>query len=225
MQSPDPAIQSLDTTIYRIATDFPEADGTLDWDSTTMVLVQLQAANETGLGYSYASQASATLIHEKLKSLVLGANALDVQGIWQNLVHSIRNLGQPGVCASAIAALDIALWDLKSKLLHLPLVKLLGQVRTAIPVYGSGGFTSYSIPQLQEQLGNWAAAGISMVKMKIGRDPAADQLRVKAAREAIGPAAALFVDANGAYDRKLPSARPGNLPNSRSPVRGAGFFR
>jgi len=92
--------------------------------------------------------------------------------------------------------------DLKARLLDLPLITLLGAVRANVPVYGSGGFTSYSMAQLQEQLGGWVADGISRVKMKIGRQPASDLDRVRAAREAIGPGAELFVDANGAYTRK-----------------------
>jgi L-alanine-DL-glutamate epimerase-like enolase superfamily enzyme len=75
-------------------------------------------------------------------------------------------------------------------------------VRDAAPIYGSGGFTSYTIGQLQHQLGDWAAEGIGRVKMKIGRDPAADLDRVAAARMAIGPQVELVVDANGAYTRK-----------------------
>jgi L-alanine-DL-glutamate epimerase-like enolase superfamily enzyme len=74
--------------------------------------------------------------------------------------------------------------------------------RDAVPVYGSGGFTSYSNTQLRDQLGGWARQGIPRVKMKIGTHPADDLPRVKAAREAIGPGVQLFVDANGAYSRK-----------------------
>jgi L-alanine-DL-glutamate epimerase-like enolase superfamily enzyme len=81
-------------------------------------------------------------------------------------------------------------------------VALLGAVRDAVPVYGSGGFTTYPVARLQEQLGGWVADGIGMVKMKIGTRPEADLDRVRAARAAIGPAAQLFVDANGAYARK-----------------------
>ena len=77
-----------------------------------------------------------------------------------------------------------------------------GRRATAPEVYGSGGFTSYSLAQLQEQLGGWAAEGLKSVKMKIGRDPQADLQRVRAARKAIGSEVALFVDANGAYSRK-----------------------
>jgi L-alanine-DL-glutamate epimerase-like enolase superfamily enzyme len=102
----------------------------------------------------------------------------------------------------AIAAVDVALWDLKAQLLDIPLVKLLGSARDSIDVYGSGGFTSYSISQLQKQLGEWGAQGIRKVKMKIGTCAADDIARVRAAREAIGPDVELMVDANGAYDRK-----------------------
>ena len=80
---------------------------------------------------------------------------------------------------------------------------LLGAARGTAPVYGSGGFTSYSIDRLREQLGGWVEAGIPRVKMKIGTRPADDLERVRAAREAIGPDAELFVDANGAYSRKF----------------------
>ena len=200
-------IERVDVSAYRIPTDLPESDGTYAWDSTTLVVVEPVAGGIRALGYGYADLAAATLIRESLAAVVCGRNALDVPGCWSAMVHAIRNLGRPGICSMAIAAVDIALWDLKARLLELSLLDLLGAVRPAIPAYGSGGFTSYSIPQLQEQLGQWAAEGLRMVKMKIGRDPAADRLRVRAAREAIGPDVRLFVDANGAYDRKLALAQ------------------
>jgi L-alanine-DL-glutamate epimerase-like enolase superfamily enzyme len=102
----------------------------------------------------------------------------------------------------AIAAVDSCLWDLKARLLDVPLVKLLGMVRDGAPIYGSGGFTSYSIDQLQAQVAGWVSEGIRAVKMKIGRNPSDDLERVRAARDAIGSEAQLFVDANGAYTRK-----------------------
>jgi L-alanine-DL-glutamate epimerase-like enolase superfamily enzyme len=116
--------------------------------------------------------------------------------------QAVRNIGGAGLASAAVSAVDIALWDLKAQILELPLVSLLGSVRDAVTVYGSGGFTSYSIAQLQKQLATWATDGIGAVKMKVGRVPADDPDRVKAAREAIGPRPSLFVDANGAYDRK-----------------------
>ncbi len=102
----------------------------------------------------------------------------------------------------AISAVDSALWDLKARLLDLPLANLLGSVRESVPIYGSGGFTSYSMEQLQRQLEGWVERGIPRVKMKIGRNAGVDLERVRAARQAIGPDGELFVDANGAYSRK-----------------------
>jgi L-alanine-DL-glutamate epimerase-like enolase superfamily enzyme len=195
-------IDHLDVSVYSIPTDQPESDGTLRWDATTIVVVQIRAGGVTGLGYSYADASAVHLIHDTLASIVVGRDAMAVSGIWTTMVRKVRNIGRPGLASMAIAAIDVALWDLKARLLDLPLVTLLGQTRDAAPIYGSGGFTSYSLEQLQEQLNGWVSAGIPRVKMKIGRHPEDDVMRVRAAREAIGPAAELFVDANGAYSRK-----------------------
>ncbi len=195
-------IERVEVAAYRVPTDAPESDGTIAWDSTTLVLVEATGGGETGLGYSYADKATAELIRDSLADVVQGRDAMAVPGAWSAMVEAIRNLGRPGIASMAVSAADAALWDLKARLLGLPLVTLLGAVRDAAPVYGSGGFTSYSIERLKDQLGGWVAAGIPRVKMKIGRDPAADLGRVRAAREAIGTDAELFVDANGAYARK-----------------------
>jgi L-alanine-DL-glutamate epimerase-like enolase superfamily enzyme len=196
------AIDRIAVSAYTIPTDQPESDGTLAWHSTTLVLVEASAGDETGLGYSYTHEAAAVLIEHLLADVVLGRDALDVAGAWDAMVHAIRNLGRPGIASSAIAAVDIALWDLEAHLLDVPLVTLLGSVRDAVPLYGSGGFTSYTIGRLEEQLGEWVREGIPRVKMKVGTRPTDDLARVRAARRAIGPAAELFVDANGAYSRK-----------------------
>jgi L-alanine-DL-glutamate epimerase-like enolase superfamily enzyme len=192
----------LDVSAFSIPTDRPESDGTLEWDKTTLVLVQAQAGGKRGLGYTYADVATAALIRHKLSEVVIGLDAFAVGAAWHKMLDAIRNLGRPGIASMAISAVDNALWDLKARLLDLPLVTLLGAVREAAPVYGSGGFTSYSERELCEQLGAWAAAGIGHVKMKIGRDPAADRRRVAAARQATGDKTELYVDANGAYSRK-----------------------
>jgi len=115
---------------------------------------------------------------------------------------AIRNLGRPGICSMAISVVDTAMWDLKAKCLGLSVAELLGQARPSIPVYGSGGFTSYSIDELQEQFGRWAQQGLGKVKMKVGRQPAADIERVRAVAQRVGRSVELFVDANGAYTRK-----------------------
>src|SRR4051812_31205025 len=158
---PEATIESVDVNVYRVPSDFPEADGTLEWDATTMVVVKIKAGGKIGLGYSYASKATAELIREVLLSHVIGADALSPTAVWNQMVRAIRNQGRAGICSMAIAAVDTALWDLKAKLLNLPLVSFLGAVRKSIPVYGSGGFTSYPISRLQEQLANWVKAGIS----------------------------------------------------------------
>ncbi len=196
------AIDKAEVMVFTVPTDYPESDGTLEWDSTTLVLVEVTAGDRRGIGYTYADQSTAALVHEKLLTIIAGHDAMAVPAAWTAMVRSTRNLGRPGIVSAAIAAVDSALWDLKAHLLDVPLVTLLGRVRERIPVYGSGGFTSYSDTRLQEQLGNWAAAGIRRVKMKVGREPGKDPGRVHLAREAIGKDTELFVDANGAYTRK-----------------------
>ncbi len=195
-------IVRINTAAYAIPTDAPESDGTLAWDSTTLVIVHIEAGGQTGLGYTYADAATARLIDDKFIPLLTGCDALAINARWHDMVVAIRNLGRPGLASMAISAVDTALWDLKAKLLQLPLAALLGTSRNAIPVYGSGGFTSYSVSRLQEQLQDWAQGGMTRVKMKIGREPQRDLERVQAARNAIGNLTELFIDANGAYERK-----------------------
>lgn len=196
-----PTVEKLEVSAYRIPTDGPESDGTLAWDSTTLVLVEAHAGGQTGIGYTYAAHSTAVLIHEKLAPLLVG-QPLAVPALWRRMLHEVRNLGHIGLSAMAVSAVDVALWDLEAHLRGLPLHRLLGAVRQAVPVYGSGGFTSYSLDRLREQLGGWAAEGLGAVKMKVGRDPTADPERVRQARDAIGPGVELWVDANGAYRRK-----------------------
>jgi len=196
------SIEKLEARAYQIPTDFPEADGTIRWDSTTLVVVHAEAGGKRGLGYTYASRASAQVVTEKLAEALKGRDALDVPAAFEAMLRSVRNLGRGGPTMMAISAVDFALWDLKAKLLDLPLVKLVGQARARVPIYASGGFTSYPIERLQAQLRGWVHQGIPRVKMKVGTDPEADPERVMAAREAIGPATELYVDANGAYRGK-----------------------
>lgn len=195
-------IERLDVMACTIPTDAPEADGTYCWDKTTIVIVEAVAGNKRGLGYTYADVSTAKLIKEMLEKVVVGRDAFDIPGCWSAMTQSIRNLGRPGITSMAISAVDNALWDLKARLLDVALVTLLGAVREEAPIYGSGGFTTYSHEQLQRQLSGWVEQGIPRVKMKVGSDPAADPKRVQQARQAIGPDIALFVDANGAYSRK-----------------------
>lgn len=194
----DAQISSGSVSFYTIPTDSSEADGTFSWTSTSMVLVQLQSGSTRGLGYTYADRSTAVLTHKLLNEIVLGSDSLCHAATLQKLLAAIRNLGETGIAMMAVSAIDNALWDLRARLVNLPLVSLLGQIRSSIPVYGSGGFTSYSDKQLAKQFAGWVEQGFSMVKMKIGSEPERDPERVIAARRAIGTDCDLFVDANGA---------------------------
>jgi L-alanine-DL-glutamate epimerase-like enolase superfamily enzyme len=202
MKRSEAKVSKISTAAYRIPTDFPESDGTLEWSSTTLVLVIAEAEGKRGLAYTYADKATAYVVRDLLKPVVEGRSAMDSAANWSVMLSSIRNLGRPGIASMAIAALDAALWDLKARILELPLLDLLGAQRTGISVYGSGGFTSYDNTRLCNQLAGWAEQGFTRVKMKVGRHPDVDVERVRAARSAIGYGVQLFVDANGAYNRK-----------------------
>jgi L-alanine-DL-glutamate epimerase-like enolase superfamily enzyme len=166
----DTLIESVDASVFTVPTDAPEADGTLSWDSTTMVLVQARAGDVSGTGWTYGSAACATVVTGKLAGIVSGRDALDVGGASEAMIRAVRNDGRPGAVGYAISAVDVALWDLKAKLLGLPLHRLLGAVRPVVPVYGSGGFTSYDDRQLREQLSGWVLEQrIPRVKIKVGQ--------------------------------------------------------
>ncbi len=203
----DANIDSVEVSAYTVPTDAPEADGTISWDSTTMVLVRARSGDVEGIGWTYGPTACATFIKERLAGLVRRRNAMDVAGSSQAMIKAVRNAGRPGIAGYAISAVDVALWDLKARLLDLPLHHLLGAVTTRVPVYGSGGFTTYDERQLRHQLGHWALEqGIPRVKIKVGEswgaDPGRDLERMRQARAVIGDNTELFVDANGGYTRK-----------------------
>ena len=197
-----PTIERIETSAYTVPTDAPESDGTLGWDSTTLVLVEVAGGGERGLGYTYGDVSVGKFVESKLKGVVEGADAMSPPAAWAAMQRAIRNAGRPGVGAMAVSAVDVALWDLKAKLLGIPLADALPRFHGVAPVYGSGGFTSYPLERLREQLGGWAEEGIPRVKMKVGREPEVDPERIEAARRAVGDGVELMVDANGAYTRK-----------------------
>lgn len=203
----DPWIETIAVAAYKVPTDAPESDGTFEWDSTTCVVVEVSAGGRTGLGYTYSDVAAGHLIGSKLADVIRGHDPFATAALHSDMRNALRNLGAVGLGAMALSAVDAALWDLKARLLDTSLVRVLGAARDSVPIYGSGGFTSYSVERLRDQLAGWVEQGIPRVKMKIGRDPDADIARGRAACEAIGPAAQLFVDANGAYDRKQALAK------------------
>jgi L-alanine-DL-glutamate epimerase-like enolase superfamily enzyme len=199
-------IDAVTASVYAVPTDAPEGDGTLAWDSTTMTVVEVRAGDTVGTGWTYGSPGCGTVVTGTLAAVVTGRDALDVGGIWTAMVAKVRNDTRQGVAGYAISAVDVALWDLKARLLGLPLHRLLGAVRDAVPVYGSGGFTTYSDGQLRDQLDGWVRQGIPRVKIKIGESwgtrEGRDLDRIRQARAVVGDGVELYVDANGGYQRK-----------------------
>ncbi|GAA2254183.1 enolase C-terminal domain-like protein [Actinomadura luteofluorescens] len=190
---------------FEVPTDGPggqEEDGTLRWDSTTLVLVEAHAGGQTGIGYTYGDVSVAAFVESALAPAVRGADALAPPAAWERMFAAIRNAGRPGAGAMAVSAVDVALWDLKAKLLGLPLFRLLPAFHDRVPVYGSGGFTNYSLDRLAGQLAGWVEQGVPRVKLKVSRRPDEDPRRLTAVREAIGDGVELYADANGALTRK-----------------------
>ncbi|HEY7397186.1 MAG TPA: enolase C-terminal domain-like protein [Gaiellaceae bacterium] len=195
-------VDALAVAAYTIPTDEPESDGTLEWDSTTIVVVEVRGGGERGLGYTYSDAAAGMLIESKLVEVACGSDVEAVPATWEAMSRALRNVGRPGLGFMALSAVDTALWDLHARCRGTSLATALGAAHESVPVYGSGGFTSYSLERIAEQLGGWAAEGIPRVKLKIGRSPSEDPARLDAAREAIGDDVELFVDANGAFERR-----------------------
>ena len=200
-------VDDVAVSAYTVPTDAPEADGTCTWDSTTMVLVEIRSGSTTGTGWTYGPQAVATVVRDQLSAVLCGREVVDVGGAFHAMVRAVRNAGRVGAVGYAISAVDVALWDLKARLLEVPLHRLLGAVHDGVPVYGSGGFTTYSPDRLADQLGGWVhGQRIPRVKIKIGQSWGAeadrDLDRMRQARAVIGTDAELFVDANGGYTRK-----------------------
>ncbi|MFK0181751.1 enolase C-terminal domain-like protein [Streptomyces xanthochromogenes] len=202
-----PSVDAVEVAAYTLATNAPEADGTLEWDSTTLVVAHVRSGSTTGLGYTYGAPETAAYAHRHLAPVVTGRGAWDVPGANEAMTRAVRNDGRPGLVAGAISAVDIALWDLKARLLGIPLTDLLGRARADVPVYGSGGFTTYDDRRQEQQLRHWVEEqGIPRVKIKIGESWGSaehrDRDRIAKARAAIGDTTELYVDANGGYNVK-----------------------
>lgn len=197
-----PPICAIEVDCADVPTRRPESDGTIAWTSTTIIIVRLRTEEHLGLGWTYGDATVTDLIGRTLGPRLIGHAVAGVNAPWRQMIDVVRNLGRPGLAAHAISALDTALWDLEARQLGVALARLWGPLRDSVLAYGSGGFTSDDDSELQEHLAWWCAQGVGHIKMKVGRDAAADIRRVAMARRTIGDARALFVDANGAYGRK-----------------------
>lgn len=199
VQTTETHIDSVDVSAYEVPTATPEeSDGTLIWDSTTVVVVEVSAGGHTGLGYTYCDASAAQVIRGKLSSVLEDADPLMPQKTWAQMQLQTRQLGHDGIAAMAISAVDVALWDLKARLLDVCLADLLPRFRDSVPIYGSGGFCNYTLEQLGDQVRDWVSRGFRSIKIKVGRDAQADPERVRLVRDIAGPDLEVMVDANGA---------------------------
>ena len=193
-------IDNVEVSAYQIPTATEhESDGTLVWDSTSVVVVQLSCGRHTGLGYTYCHPAAGQVIESKLIGVLEEADPLMPQQAWAEMQVQVRQMGHAGIAAMAISAVDVALWDLKAKLLGVSLADALPRYRAGMPIYASGGFCNYSDDQLRQQAGEWCETGFRSMKIKVGRDKLRDPARLDIMRDVAGPDVELMVDGNGAY--------------------------
>ncbi len=195
-------MQKITLAAYKIPCEIHESDGTFEWDSTTIVVVSIKMDQWTGMGFSYGHEACLDVIKNTLSPHLKQIDVQDLPSIFGHMKNSVRNIGLHGIAAHAISAVDIALWDLKAKILDKPLCQLWGKTQDKIPIYGSGGFTSESPEKIARQFLQWKEKGVFRFKMKIGREPSQDFDRVKKVRGCLDASDEIFVDANGAYQRK-----------------------
>jgi L-alanine-DL-glutamate epimerase-like enolase superfamily enzyme len=203
VNGPGATITGVTAAAYEFPTPQPQSDGTLTWSSTVAVTAQVTGGGLSGLGWSYTGAGAATIVETQLVKAVTGRDVFDVAGCWEAMVRACRNLGRPGLVSAAIAAVDIAIWDLKARLLELSLPALFGRARHDVPVYGSGGFTNLTEDQLVKQCDEWLAVGCRGVKIKVGEawgtNTARDLARTATVRDRVGPSIDVMVDANGGY--------------------------
>jgi L-talarate/galactarate dehydratase len=160
----------------------------------------------SGVGFSYSKRAGGPGQYEHAKEIankLLGEDPNDIARLWDKLVWAGASVGRSGLATQAIAAFDIALWDLKAKRAALPLAKLLGAHRDSVQCYNtSSGFLSSPIEQVLDNVEAAIARGIGGIKIKVGQpDPMVDLARVQAVHEAINGRVAMMIDANQQWDR------------------------
>ncbi len=160
----------------------------------------------SGVGFSYSKRAGGPGQYEHAKELagkLIGEDPNDIARLWDKLVWAGASVGRSGLATQAIAAFDIALWDLKAKRAGLPLAKLLGAHRDSVACYNtSGGYLHTPINEVVSNVNAAIARGIGGIKIKVGQpDPMIDLARVQAVHKAIDGRVAMMIDANQQWDR------------------------
>ena len=202
-------IQNVTTTVLSI----PHLEGIQDatirhrGQGRTQCYVHILADNGLqGLGLGGGAQAARELIERTLKPRLLGQDPLHIERLWDEMFWAIRGVGRKGLAFCALSAVDIALWDLKAKFFEVPLYRLLGPYTETVPIYGSGGWTHFSVDELIAEQVGYVERGMRSVKMKVGKDfgqsEREDIQRLAAVREAVGDDVELLIDANNGYYAK-----------------------
>lgn len=184
------------------------SDATRKVENIGYTIVQLTTDQGlTGFGVTYnevGGEATKTLIEQNIAPRITGKSPFETEVIWQDLFQYLRGVGRKGMAFCAMSAVDIALWDLKGKILDMPLFRLLGGNRTKIPVYASGGWTSYDDEQLVAEMKGFVSSGYRMIKFKVGVEGGnnlkRDVKRVAKVREAVGEDIGIMLDANNCWD-------------------------
>lgn len=194
-------IEGLESAYWRLPLDAMGDAGHGAIDSMELVAVKLRAGGLEGHGYAYTigrgGRALRALIDHDLAPLLAGQDASDIAALWRLMWQRLLYVGRGGLASFAIAAVDIALWDLRGLLERKPLHALFGAKAREIPAYGSGVDLPKPLDALLRQTEGFLARGLPGVKVKIGRDD--DEARVAAVRKLIGDNVDLMVDANMAW--------------------------
>ena len=200
-------ISSIDTYLVETAVKGKFSDSTRKVETIGFVVVDI-ATDEGlhGLGVTYnevGGEAVKEMIDKALAPKLLGRDPLATETLYEETFHYMRGVGRKGLAFCAYSPIDLALWDIKGKLLGLPLYRLLGGSRREVPIYGSGGWVSYSKDELVEEARGMVAQGYKHIKVKVGvnggKDLREDVRRIAAVREAVGPAIGIMLDANNAF--------------------------
>jgi L-alanine-DL-glutamate epimerase-like enolase superfamily enzyme len=194
-------IDDVQTEWLRVPISPPIADATHVLQFMDLLITEIRAGETCGssymLSFDYGSALLKGLVDQELKRYVLGCPADDIRAVYQRNLAATEYIGREGLAMWGIAAIDTALWDLLARRLHVPAAVLFGRCHDAVPVYGSGGWISYSDEKLADEIARYIARGFAGVKIKIGSpDENRDIERVRSVRQALGPDRKLMVDAN-----------------------------
>lgn len=184
------------------------ADSTRKVETVGMTVIRVTTDQGLeGFGVTYhevGGPAIRALVTRDMAPRLMDRDPFDTDVIWREFFGIFRGVGRKGLMFCALSAVDIALWDLKGKILGMPIHRLLGGGRQRVPVYASGGWTSYDDDQLVDEMKDMVRQGYRMVKIKVGVDggtnPSRDVMRVRKVREALGPDIGLMIDANNVWD-------------------------